>query len=277
MPQGPFADVLIEELRNPLRDIFDSPGKTLTQQVAALLASFNGPKLWQEPSDISTLSQDAAGTTPVVAAGDPIGRIADKSGAGNHATQPVGASKPLWQTTFAAFDGVDDSWLTPGNVDFTTTDEVTVIAGVRKLSDAADGMIFELSSSNSNNGMFYLKAPGSGMVTKYEFLTRGTAQAIPFTTSATYNAPSSVVATGSSKIATPVATLRLNGVQVDQKVVTQGTGNYGTYPLFFGRRNNGSIPFTGNLYGLIIIGRLLTAAEQSLLERYMAQKVGVTL
>lgn len=53
--------------------------------------------VWYDPSDLSTLFQDAAGTTPVTTDGDPVGRMEDKSGNGNHATQSVAASRPVYQ------------------------------------------------------------------------------------------------------------------------------------------------------------------------------------
>lgn len=250
---------------------------TLQQQFAGFMASLSSPKVWYDFSDASSLFQDSAGTVPVTTAGNPIGKVLDKSGAANHMIQAVAGSCPLWQTTFSALDGVDDSWGTAANVNFTSTDEVTVIAGVRKLSDAADAVITELSTTNANNGMFYIKAPGSATATKFEFLSRGVGtQAVPFTSSVTYNSPVSVVATGVSKINTPSALLRINGVQVDIKTPSQGGGNFGTYPLFVGRRNNTSMPFNGNIYGLVIIGRLLTAPELTLCEQYMAGQVGIS-
>jgi len=45
--------------------------------------------------DVSTLSQDAAGTTPVTATGQPIGRVQDKSIYGKHATQIAGTNRPV--------------------------------------------------------------------------------------------------------------------------------------------------------------------------------------
>jgi len=45
--------------------------------------------------DVSTLSQDAAGTTPVTATGQPIGRVQDKSIYGKHATQITGTNRPV--------------------------------------------------------------------------------------------------------------------------------------------------------------------------------------
>ena len=53
---------------------------------------------WYGPSDIDTLFQDSAGTTPVTTAGQPVGRMLDKSGNDNHATQATAAARPIYQT-----------------------------------------------------------------------------------------------------------------------------------------------------------------------------------
>lgn len=50
--------------------------------------------VWYDPSDKSTLYQDAEGTVPVTAIGDPIGLMLDKSGNGNHARQTISAYRP---------------------------------------------------------------------------------------------------------------------------------------------------------------------------------------
>ena len=65
---------------------------------------------WYGPSDLSTLFQDSAGTTPVTTAGQPVGRMLDKSGNGNHATQVTAARRPTYQTSpdRATLDKVDD-------------------------------------------------------------------------------------------------------------------------------------------------------------------------
>lgn len=49
---------------------------------------------WYDPSDLSTMFQDSAGTTPVTATGDPVGYMADKSGNNYHATQTDNAKRP---------------------------------------------------------------------------------------------------------------------------------------------------------------------------------------
>lgn len=64
---------------------------------AAVRAFFsNGEQgVWYDPSDRATLFQDAAGTTPVTAIGQPVGLMLDKSGRGNHAFQSTSASRPV--------------------------------------------------------------------------------------------------------------------------------------------------------------------------------------
>lgn len=50
--------------------------------------------LWLDPSDLSTLFQDTAGTIPVTAPGQTVALGRDKSGRGNHLIQPVALSRP---------------------------------------------------------------------------------------------------------------------------------------------------------------------------------------
>lgn len=73
---------------------------------------------WYDPSDLSTLYQDSAGTTPVTAVGQPVGLMLDKSGRGNHAGQPTATARPTLQADasgrkYLQFDGVDDSMISP--------------------------------------------------------------------------------------------------------------------------------------------------------------------
>lgn len=68
---------------------------------------------WYDPSDLSTLWQDTAGTTPVTTDGQSVLRMDDKSGNGFHATQATGSKAPLYKTSgglhWLEFDGVDDA------------------------------------------------------------------------------------------------------------------------------------------------------------------------
>jgi len=65
---------------------------------------------WFDPSDLSTLFKDSAGTTPVTASGQPVGLMLDKSGRANHAVQATAAARPTHQVTpdRITLDKVDD-------------------------------------------------------------------------------------------------------------------------------------------------------------------------
>ncbi len=74
-------------------DLSKTPRKILNQAIVkAIVAESNGA--WFDPSDMSTLYKDAAGTIPVTAVEQPVGKMLDKSGNNWHATQSITASKP---------------------------------------------------------------------------------------------------------------------------------------------------------------------------------------
>lgn len=206
----------------------------------------------------------------------------DKSGRGNHATQGTAAARPVYTESgglqFLAFDGADDS-LATGSVDFSGSDKMSVWAGVRKLSDAATGLLLELSAdSAANNGSYAVFAPAGGGATKYDVRSKGsTAFVAAGTTSAAFNAPNTAVLSGLAGISNDQCVLRLNGVQESASAVDQGAGNYGAYPIYIGRRGGTSLPFNGNLYGLIVRGAASSALELADSEAYLAGKSGVML
>ncbi len=71
------------------------PQGTLTPMGEPLFAAFE-PGAWYDPSDMSTLFQDSAGTVPVTAVEQPVGRMLDKSGRGNHASQATTTKRPTY-------------------------------------------------------------------------------------------------------------------------------------------------------------------------------------
>lgn len=105
--------------------------------------------LWLDPSDISTMFQDAGGTTPVTAVGQPVGRILDKSGRGNHATQADASRKPILQSIGGklalVFDGVDDNLVT-GTVAFPLGKRAAAVLGVSG-RDGAVGSVFSVGDN----------------------------------------------------------------------------------------------------------------------------------
>jgi len=65
--------------------------------------------------DLTTLYQDSAGTTPVTALGQPVGRVLDKSGRGNHGTQATASKRPVLPAVGARLrsDFTDDALVAP--------------------------------------------------------------------------------------------------------------------------------------------------------------------
>lgn len=196
---------------------------------------------------------------------------AANDGVGLTAYQRVVDSATYDTAGFPAYlraDGTDDGGST-NSIDFTGTDKITVFSGVRKLSDAAKGIVAELSATTaSNNGAFALTAPNAASAT-YGFESKGTAltDAIAVAT-----APISSVISASGSISTDGNVIRVNGSQADSDTGDQGTGKYGNYPLFLFARNNAGLYFNGRLYGLIVLGRAATEAEIANTERYLNQK-----
>jgi hypothetical protein len=62
-----------------------------------------------DPQDLSTMFQDSAGTIPVTADGQPVGRIDGKWGTASEIwSQPTAAARPLLSAGVLQYDGVDD-------------------------------------------------------------------------------------------------------------------------------------------------------------------------
>ena len=115
---------------------------TLAQRVSAMF-SRGEPGAWYDPSDLSTVFQDAAGTVPAYQPGQglvdpPVGRILDKSGRGNHATQVTTTSRPTLSARYNLLTGTDTL----------STQSVSVVAGTYVLSTSGTGSV-TLSGASS--------------------------------------------------------------------------------------------------------------------------------
>jgi hypothetical protein len=173
----------------------------------------------------------------------------------------------------------DDSMAT-GSIDFTATDKMAVVAGVTKNSDASAQIICELSATSSagNNGSFAVISALSP--SNYAFYLYGTALASR--TATTYASPITNVLSvkydiSQSTVPNEVAP-QINGViPTLADAGGAGTGNFGNYPLYIGRRNNATLPFDGRIYQMIVVGKTLSASELASAESFVATKTGVTL
>jgi hypothetical protein len=192
---------------------------------------------------------------------------------GNHAFQTTSTSRPVLKQDaggqyYLKFDGVDDGMVT-NSIDFTATDKMTVFAGVRRLGSSS-GFIAELSANSQTiPGSMYLHSFADA---KYYFRSHGTIHVQ--VGSAAYAFPLTHVLTGRGDISGDSVTLRVNGAQVAQSTADQGTGKYGNYPIYIGRRGGTEGSFNGHLYSLIVRGAQTTDTRIAQTERWVNKKTG---
>ena len=172
---------------------------------------------------------------------------------------------------YLRFDGVDDA-LQTGNIDFTGTDKMTVWAGVTKLSDAAPCTLLELSvNSYSNLGTIGLFTPTTVNGNDIAQRSIGTSERV--LTVGGFTSPMSFVVTGYMGITPPIIGLRIAGSVIGTTSASQGTGNYGNYPLYIGARAGTSLYFNGRLYSMIIRGAQSSLSQIEATEVYIKQKM----
>ncbi len=208
-------------------------------------------------NDLSTMYQDAAGTIPVTGVGQPVGRVLDKSGRGNHATQSTSSKRPILQqnaTTgayYLAFDGVDDFLSTASFPAMGITP--TIFLGS---SSTTAAMYATVLSKGISNGAYIYYSNLSLMF--HNLKLNGT----------TFSSTARYISDGNAQLKSG------NNITSGQ-VASNGFNT--TAPLYIGSFNGSQNMFQGNIYSLIGIARLATDAEITNTENAIAKNVGVTL
>lgn len=233
---------------------------------------------WYDPSDISTLWKDTAGTDPVTTLGDAVARIDDKSGNGKHLLQSTSGSRPLWQQDgsgfyYLDFDGTDD-FMTASSFDMSSTDKLNVFAGIRKFDGAASvndyGAFASLATWNSSGT--FLICGKSNVAGSYYAGSCGTA-AIDLEPTG-YTSPQTAVVRMVADISAPLLTLHVNNSLAQQELSSQGSGNYANSSLRVGSFTGSSNWFIGRIYSLIVRGALSTSQEIIDTEDWINDKTG---
>jgi hypothetical protein len=192
-------------------------------------------------------------------------------GVGLPAYQRVNTSTDYDTTGFPTYIKPNGSnqFMQTNSINFSATDKMTVWQGVRKLSDAAVGIITELSTTlDTNAGTFYILAPGAPSQASYQWKSRGSANPIGLIASP-FAAPITNVFAGIGDISGDSMIVRINGSQVATSSADQGTGNFGNFPAYFYSRAGTSVFFNGNDYGSIARGAASTAAQITAGETYI--------
>ena len=258
------------------------PWLTQPSGIASLFAA--GEKgVWYDPSDITTLFQDVAGTIPVTATGQSVALMRDKSGNNAHATQSDAAKRPTYYnypgTAYSAlhFDGTDDFMVT-GSLNFTGTNKVTATTGFHLIPpNTGSSRIMVEFGTGASNGGFYITAKNN--MQDHSIGARGTASLyVRFPN----NDPQHDVITGLYDLSQSDRTLglipRMNGyLATSLSYVGTDTGNtasmFGNLPLYIGARAGTTFFFTGNFYGAVIRGAESTQTEITLAETWTASKL----
>ena len=153
------------------------------------------------------------------------------------------------------------------------TDKVQVFAGVRKLSDDGNGVIFNINSVLAGSAL--LSAPYQIVSDLHYFSIRGDGSTRSASTGdAAFSAPNTVVQTGLGDQSGPLTALRLNGASVDISTLSPGTGGFAAGVVNIGRRTAGDRYFNGFLDQLITrFGPNLDTATIEKTEKYVSTKV----
>jgi hypothetical protein len=157
------------------------------------------------------------------------------------------------------------STITPGS------DTVTVVSGLRKLSDASRQIVLEHGNWGTPlSGSLTLNAPTSGPA-QYVFSSGGTTAVNSST--AVIAAPDTAVMTLHGSISAPSASINRNNGTPVVVTTTQGTGNYLAYSLnIFGRSvaSGGSLWFGGQGFRqFVCFGPALSAGETATVESWV--------
>lgn len=270
-------------IKTPLSTViggaFWTPGATvingakLSFEIVMKKLFANGEQgFWYDPNDLSTMYQDAGGTVPVTAAGQPVGLMKDKSGRNNHAFQTTSASRPILRqnaetgANYLEFDGSDD-FLQTSNIDFTGTDKVSLFSGVRKFGTTR-GTIAEFGAGGF--GRFILNSNRLD-ATSFSYLGEN---ASPFPS---VQSMDSAVLSAQANLSAKTHSLKANNVKTSSLWLGNLSTTYQNAAAYIGRQAGGAYSFNGHIYCLIGVGKLTSDTETAAIEKELAKRVGVTL
>ena len=262
---------------NPIRDAAGNNAVALTAQAVtnntvspAELFAGGETGWWYDPSDLSTLYQDDAGTVPVTAADQPVGKMLDKSGNGNHMTQSTSTARPVLQydsggRAYLAADGADDFMVSSSGVLVSET-HTQIVAG---RIDGPAGSYGGILSTRDGDGQAAVWVRSDGFVASMFW------NASPGATTINTSIGLGQSFTISTQVQPGSQTVRQSGTVAGTSAVTP-KAHTDRIAILSGAAN-GLFRMSGRFYGAVHVNRSMTAAELSRAERYLAYRSGVTI
>jgi len=175
--------------------------------------------------------------------------------------------------SYLKFNGTN-SWMSTASIDFSGTDKMTVVAGVRKLSDAAsNGTIMELGDTSvATVGEMYLRASSGGLA-NYQAVFYGSSSSA--TQTPVIAAPNTSVISMLTDLGGNTFALYVNGGRTAANGISQTLGGtFQAVPVYIGARAGPSLFFNGQMYGMVIRGALSSDAQITSAETYVNSKTG---
>lgn len=260
----PITRHLTRSLTSPLTRALTEPGGGGFSPVSLFASGEQGA--WYDPSDLSSMFQDTAGTIPVTAVGQPVARINDKSGVGLHALQATGANQPTLEQDvngnyYLDFNGTTDFLA----VAFAPTAyPLTMATAVYSNTTQDGGILSVMQSDSAYKRLITSTTPGA-----YAASDRN---ATPLSATS-----AAVVANRVLVAEFGVAALSIYADSVPP-VSTANTNAFGApTTLFLGKSRTAGLFFLGRFFGGIVINRSFSTVERGQVQAYLAGKSGVAL
>jgi hypothetical protein len=246
----------------------------------ALFAS-SEPGYWLDPSDFSTMWQDSAGTTPVTAVNDPVGRITDKSGNGVVFTQATSANRPLLKQDsngyyYLDFDGSNDYLGATANVNLSSTNKVSLFIAWRTKGYTGNQTTFLGGGYGTAGGISLFSEGGSSGEPPSLAATGSSNGYVYFCAQGVGNLLLAANVDISQSAFADEVQIRLNrgAVPCQYNAGPLGTGNFGSFQHKIGANHLAGGIAGGRLYGVILRGALTTGQAQKDTENWLNSKCG---
>lgn len=221
---------------------------------------------WYDPSDFSTLYQDIAGTIPVTAAGQTVGKMLDKSGNGLHMLAPSDPLRPTLQIVnggYALVGAAAEYMSRTGGGNYSV---FTLVGAVSKY--AATGINGWFADRLTATGGFgagtssseiYAQVYNGAAYVNINSATTLTLQAnVPYVQSVAYNGS---VASTSVNGSTEATLTTAYTVDANAQFNVMGNANIGYW--------------NGAFFGCVYINKILSTGEKANITRYYIQKANV--
>lgn len=260
-------------VRNSIEEFSGEFHVTTTTATHPILSLFENSEkgFWFDFSDMSSLYQDSAGTTPVTAYSQVFGKVLDKSGNGNHAAQTINASMPEFRSNGAYFDGNNHFLKTINNVDYGGSNNVEIFLKIESLYRSSRAYFFVIETGSTYNekagGLVTLSREASDSVTAGYSISTNSAQNVLLAhkgNGSTYSGVYSLSVTDTEFILDMISS-----GNTYRKTKPAGIPVPNNFLMIGARQDRSDFNFYGYIKQIVCVNRILTSVERSNLIAFM--------